>query len=444
MSSGGDLEEYAGPAAGADLSPKNDLSLAPSGAAVPAGTLGATGSGETSLPAVRHLEVIHKMAESGRSLSAPMATTLPMPSWDDIVILGAQLDPLPLDEDAPVRIETIIGPRAQKPLVLSAPVFVSHMSFGALSKEAKIALARGAARVQIAACSGEGGVLPEEKAGAFQYIFEYVPNRYSLSTEMLRSSDAVEIKIGQGVKPGLGGHLPGIKVTPEIAAIRGKETGKDILSPSRFPGLNSREDLRDLVDQLKKESGGRPVGIKIAAEKIEADLEFCLYARPDFVTIDGRGGGTGSAPELLRDATTLPTVFALARARRFLDKKGSEVSLIITGGLRVSSDIAKALALGADAAALATGSLMALGCRQYRICHTGRCPMGIATQVPELRAKLDTARGEERVANYFSVIKEELKTYARICGRSRLADLGPADLAALSNEISEHTGIQHA
>jgi glutamate synthase domain-containing protein 2 len=261
---------------------------------------------------------------------------------------------------------------------------------------------------------------------------------------MLRSSDAVEIKIGQGVKPGLGGHLPGIKVTPEIAAIRGKETGKDILSPSRFPGLNSREDLRDLVDKLRKESEGRPVGIKIAAEKIEADLEFCLYARPDFVTIDGRGGGTGSAPHLLRDATTLPTVFALARARCFLDQKGSEVSLIITGGLRVSSDVAKALALGADAAALATGSLMALGCRQYRICHTGRCPMGIATQAPELRAKLDMVKGAERVANYFNVIREELKTYARICGRLRLADLGLSDLAALSGEISGHTGIQHA
>lgn len=235
---------------------------------------------------------------------------------------------------------------------------------------------------------GEGGILPEEMEAADKYIFEYVGNLYSVTPENLQNADAIEIKIGQGTKPGMGGHLPGEKVTEEIAKVRNKPVGQEITAPSRFPGINNKEDLKSLISQLKMASGGRPVGVKIAAGRIEKDLAFCVYAEPDFITIDGRGGATGSSPLLLRDSASVPTIYALYRARKYLDSIGSDISLIITGGLRVSSDFAKAIAMGADAVAVASAALMALGCQQYRICGTGMCPVGVATQDPELRARL--------------------------------------------------------
>lgn len=332
----------------------------------------------------------------------------------------------------------------KKPMVLENPVFISHMSFGALSKEAKVALARGSAMAKTAMCSGEGGILPEEKAASYKYIFEYVPNRYSVTPENLQTSDAIEIKIGQGTKPGMGGHLPGDKVTREIAAIRGKEVGKDIQSPSKFPDIHSKEDLKELVFMLREASGGRPIGIKIAAGKIEKDLEYCVYAEPDFITIDGRGGATGSSPFFLREATTVPTIYALHRARKYLDSVGADIDLIITGGLRVSADFAKAIAMGADAVAVASAALIAASCQQYRICGTGMCPAGIATQDPALRARLNQDAAAQRVANYLNVSLEELKTFARITGHPDLHDLSVEDLVTISREISEFTDIPHA
>ena len=392
----------------------------------------------------RYMEEIHQMAVSGKSVSAAMGTQLPMPSWDDILILGAQLDPMPLEEDAPVDTTTVIGPRAKKPLVLENPVYVSHMSFGALSREAKISLAKGSALAKSAMCSGEGGILPEEMEAAGAYIFEYVANMYSVSPEILQSVDAIEIKIGQGTKPGMGGHLPGEKVTQEIARIRNKPVGEDIIAPSRFPGIRTKQDMKELVSQLRMASGGRPIGIKIAAGRIERDLAFCVYAQPDFITIDGRGGATGSSPKLLRDASSVPTVYALHRARKYLDAAGSDISLVITGGLRVSADAAKAIAMGADAVAMASAPLIAMACQQYRICGTGMCPVGVATQDPDLRERLKVDTAAARVANFLNVTLEELKMFARITGHERLHDLCVEDLCTVSREISEYTDIVHA
>ena len=316
-----------------------------------------------------------------------MGTQMPMPGWDDILLLGNQLNPPPLNDHDAVDTTTVIGRNAKKPLILANPIFVSHMSFGALSKETKVALAKGSALAGAAMCSGEGGILPEEMAAAHKYIFEYIPNLYSVTRENLRNADAIEIKIGQGTKPGMGGHLPGSKVTPEIAAIRNKPLGEDVISPSKFPDINTKEDLKALVTKLREESDGRPIGIKIAAGKLERDLEFCVFAEPDFITIDGRGGATGASPKLVRDATSVPTVYALYRARKYLDAVGADdIALVITGGLRVSSDFAKALAMGADAVAVASAALIAAACQQYRICGTGKCPVGIATQDQELRS----------------------------------------------------------
>ena len=395
-------------------------------------------------PTCRYMDEIHKMATGGKSVIAAMGTAAKMPCWDDILITGCQLNPPPLEEDAPVSLKTVIGKRATKPLVLDMPVYISHMSFGALSREAKIALAKGAAAVGTAMCSGEGGILSEEKAAAHKYIFEYVPNLYGVTDENLKSSDAIEIKIGQGTKPGMGGHLPGSKVTPEIAAVRGKPVGCDIISPSKFARLNSKEDLRTLVCELRERSEGRPIGIKIAAGKIERDLEFCTAAEPDFVTIDGRGGATGASPLLVRDSTSVPTVFALYRARKYLDSVGSDISLVITGGLRVSSDIAKAIAMGADAVAVATAALEAAACMQYRLCSSGNCPVGVATQDPALRKRLSIEAAARRVQNYLSCTAEELKTFARITAHSDVHELCPDDLCTTSQEISCYTNIPHA
>lgn len=392
----------------------------------------------------RYMEEIHTMAVTGKSIGGAMGTRMAMPGWDDILILGAQLNPMPLNDGDPVRTTTVIGKNAKRPMILDNPVYISHMSFGALSKEIKIALAKGSAMARTAMCSGEGGILPEEKAAAYKYIFEYIPNKYSVTDENLKSSDAVEIKIGQGTKPGMGGHLPGEKVTEEIARIRGKKQGQDIQSPSKFPELNSKEDLKRMVQMLRERSDGRPIGIKIAAGRIERDLEYCVYAEPDFITIDGRGGATGSSPLLLREATTVPTVYALYRSRKYLDSVRSDIELVVTGGLRVSADFAKALAMGADAVAVASSALIAAACQQYRICGSGNCPVGIATQNEELRARLKPDAAAQRVANFLNVSLEELKTFARITGHSSVHDLSVEDLVTINREISEYTNISHA
>ena len=392
----------------------------------------------------RYMKEIHEMAVKGESLHAAMGTQLPLPKWEDILLLGAQLDPAPLDDADPVSTRTVIGKGAKKPMVLESPIYISHMSFGALSKEIKTALAIGSAKAKTAMCSGEGGILPEEKQASYKYIFEYIPNKYSVTDENLQSSDAIEIKIGQGTKPGMGGHLPGSKVTPEIAALRGKKTGEDIQSPSKFPEINSREDLKAMVDMLRERSGGRPVGIKLAAGNIERDLAYAVSAKPDFITIDGRGGATGSSPFFLREATSVPTIYALSRARKYLDRIGSDIQLVITGGLRVSADFAKALAMGADAVAVASGALIAAACQQYRICGSGYCPVGIATQDPKLRERLKVEEAAQRVANYLIISNEELKTFARISGLRDIHELSVRNLITTDETIAKYTGIPHA
>ena len=392
---------------------------------------------------IRAMDAIHQMAITGESIVAAMYTELPMPSWDDILILGNQLNPQPLESDVDVNTRTIIGKNAKKPLIIESPIYITHMSFGALSRETKIALAKGSAAIKTAQCSGEGGILPEEMENAYRYIFEYVPNKYSATDENLKNADAIEIKIGQSTKPGLGGQLQGEKVTDEISEIRGKSLGEDIHSPATIPEVNSKEDLKDLVDELRQRSCGRPIGLKFAAGRIEDDLKYVLYAEPDFITIDGRGGSTGASPKLVRDSTSVPTVYALARARKFLDSHESYIDLTITGGLRVSSDFAKALAMGANAVAIGTGAMIAAACQQYKICDTGDCPVGVATQDDGLRMRLKIETAAKRVENYLKVSTEELKTFARITGHDDVHHMNVNDLCTVNSEISDYTTIRH-
>ena len=387
---------------------------------------------------------IHQMAITGGSIIEPMRTSAPNFSWDDLLIRGAQLARIPLNEEDSVNTQTIIGPNSRHPLVIETPIYITHMSFGALSREIKVALAKGSAAVKTAMCSGEGGILDESLKNAYRYIFEYVPNRYSVTEEYLKSVDAVEIKIGQSVKPGMGGHLPGGKVTQEIAQVRGFPEGVDIVSPARFDDINNKEDLKRKVDWLREQSGYKPIGIKLAAGHIEADLEVALYAGPDFITIDGRPGATGAALKFVKRAASIPTVFALCRARKYLDKTDADgVSLLITGGLRISSDFAKALALGADGIAIGTAALIAAACQQYRICHTGRCPTGVATQDPELRARLDIEKSAQRLENFLSASTKELEDFARMTGNNDVHGLSVSDICTTNSEISNHTDIEH-
>lgn len=391
----------------------------------------------------KRMEDIHKMAITGKSIISAMGTTLPVTSWNDILILGGQLSKMPLFDNEEVSLRTVIGKHAKKPMTLETPVFVTHMSFGALSKEAKTALSIGTSKVKTAICSGEGGILPEEFENAYQYIFEYVPNKYSVTDENLKKVSAIEIKIGQGTKPGMGGHLPGEKVTEEIAKIRGKKVGEDVISPSKFEEIKTKEDLKALVDELREKSEGRPIGIKMAAGHIEEDLEFACFAKPDFITIDGRGGATGASPKIIKDATTVPTIYALYRARKYLNEHGEDISLVITGGLRTSSDFAKAIAMGADAIAIGTAAMMAIACQQYRVCNNGMCPVGVGTQDSELRKRLHIEESSKRLENYFNVVNEELKTFARITGNDDIHNLSNYDIVTTNSEISKNTNIMH-
>lgn len=396
---------------------------------------------------IRHdggdMDEIRTMSYTGKSVGEPMETLLHIPDFSSILFLGAQLARKPLEEKDDVNIRTVIGKNAEKPMVLESPVYVSHMSFGALSGRAKIALSKGSAMAKTAMCSGEGGVLQDEMDAAYRYIFEYVPNKYSVNANTFNNCDAVEIKIGQGTKPGMGGHLPGDKVTDIIAMMRGKTVGEDILSPASFPEISTPEDLKAVVDMLRSRTYGKPIGVKIAAGHIEEDLEFISKSGCDFITIDGRGGATGSSPKFLKDNSSVPTVYALARARKYMDEHGMTQELIMTGGFRTSGDIMKAIAMGADAVAVSSAALMALGCQRYRVCNSGMCPMGIATQDPELESRLDVEAGAKRVANYLNAVASQLRSFARASGHDDIHKMSKDDLCTIDSDIAEATGVRH-
>ncbi len=387
---------------------------------------------------------ITELAKTGKSEISPMRTQKSFPDWDLILFKGVQLSRMPLNEDEDVSTQTVIGKNAKQPITIDIPFYVSHMSFGALSREAKIALARGSKLTGTLICSGEGGMLPEERQEAGCYIYELGTAAFSHIEESMRQADGIEIKIGQAAKPGLGGHLPKEKITDEIAKIRQISKDEDSISPGRPFDISSREELIDKVTKVRELTDGKPVGIKITAGHIEQDLEFALSADPDFITIDCRGGATGAAPTYIKDNVCLPPIFAIHRARKYLDEVGSPATLCVTGGFRDSADIAKALALGADAIALATASLIAIGCQQYRVCHSGKCAVGITTQDPELRARFQIEESVKRFVNFYTATKEEVKTFARINGRDNVHDLDLTDIFTISNEISQNTNIEHA
>ncbi len=368
-----------------------------------------------------------------------------LPSWDDLQLLTAQLHRVPLLDDEEVGSELVIGPNAKRPLVLEIPLFVSDMSFGALSEEAKVALARGAEAAGSAICSGEGGMLPEEQGESSRYLYELASARFGFSMDKLSKVQAFHFKCGQGAKTGTGGHLPGHKVKGKIAEVRGLAEGQSAISPSRFPDWEHVEDFRRFADEVREASGGIPIGFKLSAQHVERDIDAALSAGADYVILDGRGGGTGAAPLIFRNNISVPTIPALARARRHLDRLGrGDVTLIATGGLRVPSDFVKAMALGADGVALANSAIQAIGCLGMRACHTNNCPVGIATQRPELRARLEVDLAAKRLARFLRSATELMRVLARACGHRHLSRFSPDDLVTCQREMHHLTGVAYA
>ena len=367
-----------------------------------------------------------------------------LPTWDSIQFLAAQLATLPQLDEASVGADVTIGGRAERPLRLEMPIFVSDMSFGALSEEAKVALARGAELAGTGIASGEGGMLPEEQAANSRYFYELASGRFGYSLDKVKLAQAFHFKVGQGAKTGTGGHLPGSKVVGKIAEVRGLEAGQAAISPARFADLETAADFRRVAEEVREATGGIPVGFKLSAQHIEEDLDVALEADADYVILDGRGGGTGAAPLILRDHISVPTIPALARARRHLDARGRpDVTLVITGGLRTAADFAKALALGADAVAISNSAMQAIGCIGMRACDTNNCPVGVATQQPHLRARLPVAEASERLARFLGAAVEMMQILARACGHTHLSEFTVDDLTTFDREMSHLTGIAY-
>jgi len=398
-----------------------------------------------------HVKYIRKLANEGLSKvgrhgpsSAMGVPRDQLPKWDDLQFVVGQLHKLPLLDEEDVSTDLVIGPRAEKPLRLDIPLFVSDMSFGALSEEAKVALSRGAELAGTGICSGEGGMLPEEQQANSRYFYELASARFGFSWDKVQRTQAFHFKGGQGAKTGTGGHLPGNEVNGRIAEVRDLEEGQSAVSPARFPEWTTLAQFRDFAAQVREKTDGIPVGFKLSAQHIEKDIDAALEVGVDYIILDGRGGGTGAAPLIFRDHISVPTIPALARARRHLDRcDAGDVTLIITGGLRHPADFAKAMALGADGIAVSNAALQAIGCLGMRACHTNNCPVGIATQKPELRARLPVDIAAERLSRFFSATVELMTVVARAAGHRHLRDFEIGDLTTFDIDMARLTGVAY-
>jgi len=398
------------------------------------------------------VEFIHQLARDGLDKlghHGPMTSMgVPrhlLPHWDDLQIMVAQMATKPLMETEQVATELIIGPEAKKPLKLNIPLFVSDMSFGALSEEAKIALAKGADLAGTGICSGEGGMLPEEQQANSRYFYELASAQFGYQESLMKNVQAFHFKGGQGAKTGTGGHLPANKNIGKISQVRGIPEGTSAISPPTFKDLCSVADFKRFADHVREISGGIPIGFKLSANHIEQDIQFALDASADYIILDGRGGGTGAAPEMFRDHISVPTIPALARARNYLDKVGASgrVTLIITGGLRVPMDFVKAMALGADGVAVSNSAMQSIGCVAARMCNTNNCPAGIATQKADLRQRLNVEKSAVQLKNFFEASTTLMQVMARACGHHKLSQFNQNDLATWHREMALLSGVRY-
>jgi len=395
----------------------------------------------------REVNEIQLKASGGHTLVRGMGAWREFPHFDDLVFLCAQNSRPPIDHyREPCDTGTVLGARyAERPLRLRAPIIMGAMSFGAVSKEAKLAIAKAATDIGIAANTGEGGMLKEEREAASVLIAQYASGRFGVSASYLQSADAVEIKIGQGAKGGQGGLLMGEKVNGEIAKVRGIPPGSDAVSPARHLDIVGPEDLKIKIEQLREITDWKaPIIVKYSAGRAGDDVKIAAKAGADIIVLDGKQGGTGAAPDIVIEHAGMPTLPALVEAERSLREAGMRdaVDLVVSGGIRNGADVAKALALGADAVAISTGALVAMGCRICGLCVEGRCPRGIATQDPLLRRRLRVEDAALRVENYLRAIVEELEMFIQLSGKTSVRSLEREDLRALTVDASRITGVK--
>jgi len=402
-------------------------------------------------PEEPHVGLIQGYAKDGLSqtghhgvVSAMGVARQDLPSWDDIQVVTAQLHKAPLLDEDDVGTDVVIGPNAQKPLKLDIPLFVSDMSFGALSEPAKVALSKGAELAGTGICSGEGGMLPEEQEANSRYFYELASGRFGFSWDKLEKVQAFHFKGGQGAKTGTGGHLPGDKVKGKIAEVRGLNEGEPAVSPPRFPDWTSPSQIKEFADEVRDRTGGIPIGYKLSAQHIEKDIDAAIEVGVDYIILDGRGGGTGAAPIIFRDNISVPTIPALGRARRHLDSLGrGDITLVITGGLRKPADFVKALALGADAVAVSNSALQAIGCLGMRACHTNNCPVGIATQKPHLVSRVIVDKSADQLARFFETSVDLMKILARACGHDHFNQFDRSDLTTWKRDMADLSGVPY-
>ncbi len=385
-----------------------------------------------------------------------------LPNFDDLVFLGASMSRYPL-EGYREKCETSItlGSRfASKPLHLSIPVTIAGMSFGSLSGAAKEALGRGATEAGTSTTTGDGGMTDEERGHSRMLVYQYLPSRYGMNPDDLRRADAIEIVLGQGAKPGGGGMLLGQKISDRVAGMRTLPAGIDQRSACRHPDWTGPDDLEIKIQELREITNWeKPIYIKVGASRTFFDVTLAVKSGADVVVLDGMQGGTGATQDVFIEHVGIPTLPALRQAVEALTELGMhrKVQLIVSGGIRSGADVAKALAMGADAVSIGTAALIALGCNSpqydadyrklgsasgfYDDYQDGRDPAGITTQDPELASRLDPIEGGRRLANYLRVLTMEAQTIARACGKSHVHNLEPEDLAALTIESAAMAGI---
>lgn len=403
------------------------------------------------------IDDIHIKSEMGRYRMRGMALFKKIPSWDDLTFLPGTLTRFVIEgyrERCETR--TVLGPNVKRPLELDIPIYITGMSFGALSYEAKVALARGATMAGTATCSGEGGMLPDERRYSEKWLYQCIQSRYGFNPHHMHVADGVEFFIGQGCKVGLGGHLMGQKVTDQVAEMRSLPAGIDQRSPARHPDWLGPDDLALKIEEIREATNWEvPIQLKLGAARVYDDVRMAAKTGPDSIYIDGMEGSTGAGPHLATEDTGVPGIAAIRQARRALDDvdKSGEITLVYAGGIRNGADVAKALALGADAVAIGTAAMIALNCNKdipeadyegtvgvsagscYH-CHTGLCPVGVATQEPELRQRLNPDEAATRVYNFLHTLTLECQMFARACGKTDVHSLEPEDLAALTMEAS--------
>lgn len=384
---------------------------------------------------------IQEKARLGRNVIEGFGIKRPIPNFDDLTFLAAALSRMCIDvhrEECDTT--TILGARhARRPLELKTPVMIAPMSYGAVSKEVKMAFARAATLAGTVDNTGEGGMLEEERQLAQLLIYQCTPGRYGFNPRDLQRADAVELFISQGAKPGSGGHLMGSKITPDIARQRMLPVGIDLRSPSRHPDFMGADDLVLKVLELREATDWQvPVSLKIAASRVKEDVKIACKVGADIIVLDGMEGGTGAGPETFKDNVGIPAMAALVAAVDGLREEGKEedIDIVVMGGIKNGADVAKALALGAKAVGIGTAALVALGCSACRQCATGKCPAGLCTQDPDLRRRFNWEQGAEHLANFIQALTEEVRMFTRICGKTNCHNLEPEDLRALTLEAS--------